>query len=234
MVTLLVTSAKAGEGKSTTALNLAATCARAGERTLLMDVDLRRPSLAGVFHDGEEEGHGLGLVDVLRGDLPWQRTVVRTDIPNLDFLPTGDTTGIPIEILGTLELRQLIIGLSSHYDRVILDGPAILGLADCRMLGRVVDASILVVRSGSQELRPLQHAKAMLEQSHVVIAGVVFNGLFEDLKNWSSYGPDTPYGYTGSGSAPGSGASRGLPSSEPRDDDDNDRAALPLTGSLQS
>src|SRR5262249_10955045 len=95
LVTLLVTSAKAGEGKSTTALNLAATCARAGERTLLMDVDLRRPSLAGVFQDAEDTG--LGLVDVLRGDLPWQRTVVRTDIPNLDFLPTGDTTGIPIE-----------------------------------------------------------------------------------------------------------------------------------------
>jgi len=191
IVTLLVTSAKAGEGKSTTALNLAATCARAGERTLLMDVDLRRPSLANVFEHLEDEPNGLGLVDVLRGDLPWQRTVVRTDIPNLDFLPTGDTNGIPVEILGTLELRQLLIGLSSHYDRVILDGPAILGLADCRMLGRVVDASLMVVRSGFQELRPLQHAKSMLEQSHVTIAGVVFNGLFEDLKNWSSYGPDT-------------------------------------------
>ena len=77
-----------------------------------------------------------------------------------------------------------------------LDGPAILGLADCRMLGRIVDAALLVVRSGSQELRPLQRAKAMLEQSHVVIAGVVFNGLHEDLKNWSSYGPDVPYGPT--------------------------------------
>ena len=78
---------------------------------------------------------------------------------------------------------------------MILDGPAVLGLADCRMLGRIVDAALLVVRSGSHELRPLQRAKAMLEQSHVVLAGVVFNGLYEDLKNWSSYGPNTPYGY---------------------------------------
>lgn len=225
IVTLLVTSAKAGEGKSTTALNLAATCARAGERTLLMDVDLRRPSLANVFQDLEEEGSGLGLVDVLRGDLPWQRTVVRTDIPNLDFLPTGDTTGVPIEILGALELRQLMIGLANHYDRVILDGPAILGLADCRMLGRIVDASLLVVRSGTQELRPLQHAKAMLEQSHVVIAGVVFNGLYEDLKNWSSYGPETPYGYTGSLTGRNGSAIPGLeaPSEE--------HSALPLAAS---
>ena len=73
---------------------------------------------------------------------------------------------------------------------MILDGPAILGLADCRMLGRIVDAALLVVRSGTHELRPLQRAKEMLEQSHVVIAGVVFNALFEDLQNWSSYGPE--------------------------------------------
>ncbi|HEV3121549.1 MAG TPA: Wzz/FepE/Etk N-terminal domain-containing protein, partial [Isosphaeraceae bacterium] len=109
VVTLLVTSAKAGEGKSTTALNLAATCARAGERTLLMDVDLRRPSLADVF-DGVN--NRLGLVDILRGDVPWQRALVRTDIENLDFLPTGDTFDVPIEVLGTRELRQLVSALA--------------------------------------------------------------------------------------------------------------------------
>ena len=148
IVTLLVTSAKAGEGKSTTALNLAATCARAGERTLLLDVDLRRPSLGGVFIDDDPEAEIHGLVDVLRGELPWQRTVRHTELPNLDFIPTGDTRSIPIEILGTLELRQLLVALSHHYDRVILDGPAVLGLADCRVLGRIVDSSLLVVRSG--------------------------------------------------------------------------------------
>ncbi len=191
ITTLLVTSAKAGEGKSTTSLNLAATCARAGERTLLVDIDLRRPSLNDVF---VRDGHELGLVDALRGEIPWQRGLVSTDLPNLDFLPTGDTRNVPIEILGTLELRQLLIALSNHYDRVILDGPAVLGLADCRMLGRIVDAALMVVRSGSHGLQPLMRAKTMLEQSHVVIAGVVFNGLYEDLKNWSSYGPYQPYG----------------------------------------
>ncbi len=196
IVTLLVTSAKAGEGKSTTALNLAATCARAGERALLLDVDLRRPSLADVFADLDGAADDRGLVDVLRGDLPWQRTVRHTEIPNLDFIPTGDTHDIPIEILGTLELRQLLTALEHHYDRVILDGPAVLGLADCRMLGRIVDASLLVVRSGTHHLMTLHRAKAMLEQSHVVIAGVVFNGLTDDMNNWSSYGYD-PLPYSG-------------------------------------
>jgi capsular exopolysaccharide synthesis family protein len=188
IVTLLVTSAKAGEGKSTTALNLAATCAKAGERTLLLDVDLRRPSLAEVFIEDEPDAEIHGLVDVLKGELPWQCTVRHTEIPNLDFIPTGLTQSIPIEILGTLELRQLLVALAHHYDRVILDGPAVLGLADCRVLGRMVDASLLVVRSGSLELTALHRAKAMLEQSHVELAGVVFNGLTHDINNWSSYG----------------------------------------------
>jgi polysaccharide biosynthesis transport protein len=191
MVTLLVTSPKAGDGKSTAALNLAATCARAGERTLLLDVDLRRPTLADVFPaEPDKEGTTHGLVDVLQGTLRWQKTLRHTELCNLDFIPTGDTRDIPIEILGTLELRQLLTALENHYDRVILDGPAVLGLADCRMLGRMVDASVLVVRAGAHQLVTLQRAKAMLEQSHVPIAGVVINSLSEDAQNWSSYGYD--------------------------------------------
>jgi capsular exopolysaccharide synthesis family protein len=190
IITLLVTSAKAGEGKSTTALNLAATCALAGERTLLVDVDLRRPSLGYVFVDDPDAASAPGVVDVLRGEIPWQRTLRHSQIPNLDFIPTGDTRDTPIEVLGTLELRQFLLALSHHYDRVILDGPAVLGLADCRFLGRLVDASLLVVRAGSHHLTTLHRAKAMLEQSHVNLAGVVFNGLTEDINNWSSYGYD--------------------------------------------
>ena len=191
IVTLLVTSPKAGDGKSTAALNLAATCARAGERTLLLDIDLRRPTLGDVFPaEPEKEGTTHGLVDVLQGKLPWQRTLRHTELCNLDFIPTGDPRDIPIEILGTLELRQLLTALEHHYDRVILDGPAVLGMADCRMLGRMVDASMLVVRAGAHQLVTLQRAKAMLEQSHVPIAGVVVNSLSEDVQNWSSYGYD--------------------------------------------
>jgi capsular exopolysaccharide synthesis family protein len=187
---MLITSAKPGEGKSTTALNLAATCARAGERTLLIDCDLRRPSLRPVFETDDEadaDDNDFGLVDVLRGELPWQRAVLRTGEANLDFLSCGDPRGVPIEILGTIELRQLITALSGHYHRVILDGPAVLGMADCRMLGRMVDAVFLVVRSGAHGLSPIDRATEMLQQSRVPLAGYVFNGLDHDLRNWTSH-----------------------------------------------
>jgi capsular exopolysaccharide synthesis family protein len=218
MVTILVTSPKAGDGKSTAALNLAATCARAGERTLLLDVDLRRPSLGDVFPpEPEKEGTRYGLVDVLRGTLPWQKTLRHTELRNLDFIATGDPTEIPIEILGTLELRQLLAALSNHYDRVILDGPAVLGMADCRMLGRLVNSSVIVVRAGVHQLVTLQRAKAMLEQSHVPMAGVIINALSEDVQNWSSYGYETPRE-----SSPGTADQRaqisGAWDSDPRDE----------------
>jgi capsular exopolysaccharide synthesis family protein len=229
IVTLLVTSPKAGDGKSTAALNLAATCARAGERTLLLDVDLRRPTLDDVFPpDPEKEGTMHGLVDILQGTLPWQKTLRHTELRNLDFIATGDARDIPIEILGTLELRQLISALSHHYDRVILDGPAVLGMADCRMLGRMVDASLLVVRAGAHHLMTLQRAKAMLEQSHVSIAGVIVNGLSEDVQNWSSYGYDAPPVAIAGGSMSGF-RTRGALQSSHQDED-----ALVLAGSIDT
>jgi capsular exopolysaccharide synthesis family protein len=189
IVTLLITSPKACDGKSTLALNLAATCARAGERTLLLDVDLRRPGLADVFPpEPGKDGTRFGLVDILKGTLPWQKTLRHTELRNLDYMPTGQPHDVPIEILGTLELRQLLSAVSNHYDRVILDSPAVLGMADCRMLGRMVHTSLLVVRAGVHQLVTLQRAKTMLEQSHVPIAGVIVNSVSEDVHNWSGYG----------------------------------------------
>jgi capsular exopolysaccharide synthesis family protein len=179
--TVLVTSARPSEGKSTTALNLAAACARSGERTLLLEVDLRRPSLGPVFTPDAN----VGLVDVLAGDLPWTEAICETDVPNLDCLPCGDPSGIPLEALGTIEMHELLAGLARRYHRIVLDGPAVLGLADCRLLGRLVDAAILVVRCGAHDLGPLRRARTMLELSSVPILGAVFNGAQVDPDEWT-------------------------------------------------
>lgn len=182
-VTILVTSAKAGEGKSTTALNLAAAFARSGERTLLVDCDLRRPSLGEVF--GVDSS--VGLVEVLRSEIPWQRALVDCEqVPNLSFLPAGTLGGLPIEILGSLELKQILMAVARNYHRVILDGPAIVGMAEGRLLGSMADATLLVVRSGSHEVGTLRTTREMLAQSNVTVAGIVFNDLSEGLNNWSS------------------------------------------------
>jgi capsular exopolysaccharide synthesis family protein len=182
---ILVTSAKAGEGKSTTALNLAATFARAGERTILVDADLRRPSLGGLVGSNPDQP---GLVEVLCGQKVWQEVVVSAEVAYLDLMTTGVVGDTPIEILGSRELRQLLAGLAKHYDRVILDGPAVLGLADCRVLGQIVDGCLMVVRANPHSIHPIMRARAMLEQSRVPLMGVVYNGLTEDYRNWSSYG----------------------------------------------
>ena len=91
------------------------------------------------------------------------------------------------------ELRDLITTLARHYHRVILDAPAVLGLADGRILGSLADATLLVVRSGTHEMGPLQRAKETLEQTRARIAGVVFNDLSEGLDDWSSYGSSSTY-----------------------------------------
>jgi capsular exopolysaccharide synthesis family protein len=210
-VTILVASTKPGEGKSTVALNLALTSALAGERTMLIDADLRHSSLAEVF--GAD--NSLGLVDVLQGLLPFQRVALRTEIPNLSFLPCGDASAVPREVLASLELKQLLAALSGQYHRVIIDGSAVLGIADGRMLGQMTDATILVVRSGAYDLRPLRWAKEWLEQSKVKIAGVVFNGLTEGLANWSCDPPRPALGAEGEPASRRSGRGLGSPSAEP-------------------
>ena len=191
IVTLLVTSAKAGEGKSTTALNLAATCARAGERTLLLDVDLRRPSLADVFIEPDSAigGPRAGRRPPRRAALAANGPPHRDPQPRLhpdrrhprhsDRDP-GDARAAAVADGTRTPLRPR----DPRRARPCWAWPT----AGC--LGRIVDASLLVVRSGSHHLMTLHRAKAMLEQSHVAIAGVVFNGLTDDMNNWSSYGYD--------------------------------------------
>ena len=187
-MTLLVTSAKAGEGKSTTALNLAATCARPASGPCSWTSTCAGPAWPMSSSRMKPRPRSTGWSTCSAASCPGSGRSATPRSPTSTSSRPATRATIPIEILGTLELRQFLIALSHHYDRVILDGPAVLGLADCRVLGRIVDASLLVVRSGSHHLMTLHRAKAMLEQSHVAIAGVVFNGLTEDMNNWSSYG----------------------------------------------
>lgn len=185
--TLLVASAKEGEGASIVAANLAATCARAGESVLLVDLNLRKPTIDNYFQVGSPE---VGLTQVLEGHVDFEHALRETRIPNLTVLTTGDVAGVPLDILGTVEMYELLNDLSEKFDRVILDGPGLLGLADSRVVGRFSDGVLLVVRSSVHDSRPLFRVRQLFEHEGLRAVGVVFNCLrasHADLATYASY-----------------------------------------------
>jgi capsular exopolysaccharide synthesis family protein len=176
MRSLLVASSKRGEGKTMVAANLAAACARAGETVCLVDMDLREPSLGDYF---ELPPENLGLTEILEGSVPWPRALVETELPNLMVMPAGNSDGVPMDILGTAEMHDLVAELAEKFDRVIIDGPALLGLADSRAVGRFVDGVVFVARAGSLDQKPLLRVKQIFAQEGLKPIGIVFNGMKE-------------------------------------------------------
>ncbi len=168
---ILVTSLKATEGKSFVASNLAATCARAGESVLLVDVDLRSPNLNTTFRLANDS---LGLIDVLDGNIPWEKAAIATEVANLTVMPTGDATGIPVEVLGTAEMHSLLVEWMARFDRVILDGPASFSLADSREVGRFSDGVLMVLRPNAHDAKMLDQVRRQFELEGIRPAGVVF------------------------------------------------------------
>ncbi len=173
---VLVTSAGPGEGKTTIAANLAAACARAGETVCLVDLDLRAPGLGDFFEIPDD---APGLADVLEGHAPWQRAALDTEVPNLTLIAAGGAEGIPFDILGTVEMHDLLQELTEKFDRVVLDGPAALGLADARAVGRFADGVVFVVMAGVHDARPLRRIRQLFDHEGLRPAGLVMNGLRE-------------------------------------------------------
>jgi polysaccharide biosynthesis transport protein len=183
---ILVTSCTSGEGKTTFACNLAQTLATSGQRTLLLDVDLRSPSIASVFgHDA----HAGQLTSLLIGEIEIEDAVADTEIKNLDVLLCGAPPPNPAELLESRQFRDLLSELEEKYDRVILDTPPVLPVTDTKVLGQCVDVLLLVVRQRVSDRYALRHTLRQLRDVGAPILGCVFNGA--DLDR-SRYG----YGYT--------------------------------------
>ncbi len=169
---LVITSPTQGEGKSLIGINLAATCARAGESVLLVDMDLRHPRLAASLG---LKGEHVGLVDVLTGHATWQEAVKETGVTNLHALVAGQGDSVPLDILGTVEMHDLIERWTEEFDRVILDGPPLLGLADVRVISRFADGMILAVDAGRHQAQTLVRVRELCEQEGLGAIGVIFN-----------------------------------------------------------
>ncbi len=173
--TLVVTSPAAGEGKSTTIANLAVTMAQSGRRTILVDTDLRRPTLHELF--GAQMSPGLtDMIMAEAGDLPLQKT----EVENLWLLSSGAKPPNPADMLGAARMEQIIAQLAEQADIVLFDAPPVMAAADAAILGARVDGVLLVIQAGKTRRDHSERAREILEKSRARIVGAALTNAPRD------------------------------------------------------
>ncbi len=176
---LLVTSPQLGDGKTTTSANLALTMASEFEhKVVLVEADLRRPSLAAQF--GLNVQHGL--VDVLMGGVPLDQALVRLPGHHLTLLPAGLEAARSTELLASSIMLQTIDALRARFDRIIIDTTPV-GLADTHVLARIADGVLVVVRAGVTPRPALERALTSIDRDRLL--GIVLNEVEESAGAYS-------------------------------------------------
>lgn len=181
---IFITSAHPGEGKSTSTSNLACAYANAGHRVLLIDADLRNPSLHKTLGVNNENG----LANYLEGRGNDSTLVQSTSVNNLSLIPAGPQPDDPAELLASAHMETLLTNARAAFDLIILDGPPVLGLADAVILASLADATLLTVRAESTRTSTLDNALKRLRQSHANLSGILLNQV--DMRRGSRFGYD--------------------------------------------
>jgi polysaccharide biosynthesis transport protein len=187
---ILVTSSLPGEGKTTLTLSLAASVARSGRRVVVVDVDLRKPSIA------REMGQpfGPGLVEFLTGQASADKIIHTADFQtNLHFIPVKSLTPRPVDLLESAQMARLLAGLRARYDYVILDGPPAL-VTDTRAAALLADTILYAVQWNKTKAEIASHAMEALTGSHASVTGVVLTQVDFALHAKYGYG-DLPSCY---------------------------------------
>lgn len=185
---LLVTSARPSEGKSTTALALAKNFAKLGVSVLLVDCDLRNPSL----HRAMRADSSSGIANYLTGASPLLDLVQKSDQPNLSFIPCGPLPPNPAELLAGATIRSMIADAEAAFDLLIVDGPPVMGLADAPLLASALAGSVLVVEAGQTRQRLARTALRRLALGNARILGGI---LSKFSAKHAGYGYGYGYGY---------------------------------------
>lgn len=181
---LMVTSALPEEGKTTTSINTAIVLSQQGGKVLLIDADLRRPSVHKAF-DVESQ---IGLGAVLLGKAKIEDvTLPHPEIPNLFIVPAGSSVDNPAEMLGSEKMRDLLVTLRARYDYIVVDTPPVLTITDAVRLSPRADAVLLVIRSGQTTKEALCRARDLLHQVNANLLGVVVNAVNLDSPEYYSY-----------------------------------------------
>lgn len=165
--TMMITSSRAGEGKSTTALAMARDAAVGGRKVLLIDGDMRRPSLHKLLNTNKEPGLSTFLTQQISAD----SIIVETDTPGLSFMPAGPKPPNPAELISGGAIRALLNYLSDSYDQIIIDTPPVLGLADAPRMSSVVDATLFVIEANRSQRGAIEGALRRLAAARANIIG---------------------------------------------------------------
>jgi capsular exopolysaccharide synthesis family protein len=171
--TVAVVSAGAGEGKSTTVFNLAAVFAQSGQRVIVVDSDLRRPTL----HKMLRVTNNLGLTNYLLKQNTLEEVIQTTSLPTLDFMASGKLPSSSLGILSSAQMRDLITELKLHYDFVFFDSPPVMGVSDASILASEVDMTVQVIQYRRYPQPMNIRAKQMIEKVGGNLAGIVLNNI---------------------------------------------------------
>ncbi|MCA1021053.1 CpsD/CapB family tyrosine-protein kinase [Halobacillus litoralis] len=179
--TMVVTSPNPSEGKSVTTANTAVVFAQQGKKTLLVDADLRKPTIHYTFR----VPNTAGLSNYLIGAQRIEDIVNPTDLNKLDIMTCGPIPPNPSELLGSKKMQEFIEEAKQTYDMIIFDTPPVHAVTDSQVLSNFVDGVLLVVRSKQTDKESALKAKEQLEQSQVNLLGVVLND--QDVKSSNYY-----------------------------------------------
>ena len=186
--TFMITSTRPAEGKSTTSLAMATVLSRTGKKVLLVDSDMRSPSM----HQFLGRDNRSGLSNFLAGDNEWQNMVLATDQKGLHLLPAGPMPPSASELLSSDRMLMLLRQLVDHFDHIVVDAPPILGLADAPLLSRAVEGCIFVVEAEGVAVRGVKSALGRLHAVHANVFGVVLTKLKHRQAGYGyGYGNDT-------------------------------------------
>ena len=196
--TIVIVSAGAGEGKSTTTINLSTVFAQSGNRVLIVDSDLRRPTLHKLF----KVANNLGLTNYLLKQNTLSEIVQTTGVPNLDFMASGKLPSSALGILGSAQMKEMIAELKQRYDFIFFDSPPILGVSDASILASEVDLVMQVIQYRRYPQPMTLRAKQMIEKVGGNFVGLILNNINmsqdEGYYYYSGYYHDYYYSRTAS------------------------------------